>query len=246
MADDGSGTRLPLFPLPDVVHFPRTDLRIHVFESRYRRLVRDLIAQEDEASRWLGTVLLKPGYDRPDGRRQSGLQGGHHRERPGAPPEIYPGGTAARLIDVEPLPEGGANILLHGEFRFALERELEPAPYRQALVRPIEEPVVNERDAGVVAVKSGLVDLANELAGELGERFPVDADEIAEIADGPFEEVVNRIAAEIDLPAPRKFSLLAESLPDRALSLVEILRSRMQVIGMLRPYRPLARQPDWN
>jgi len=51
MADDGSGTRLPLFPLPDLVHFPRTDLRIHVFESRYRRLVRDLVAQEDEESR---------------------------------------------------------------------------------------------------------------------------------------------------------------------------------------------------
>src|SRR5947209_5007216 len=151
MADDGSGTRLPLFPLPDLVHFPRTDLRIHVFESRYRRLVRDLVAQEDEESRWLGTVLVKPGHDWP-GRRS------------GAPPEIYPGGTVARLVDFEPLPEGGANILLHGEYRFALERELEPAPYRQALVRTIEEPLLNERDAGVVAVKSGLVDLANELA----------------------------------------------------------------------------------
>jgi Lon protease-like protein len=235
--DDGSGTRLPLFPLPDVVHFPRTDLRIHVFESRYRRLVRDLVAQEDEASRWLGTVLVKPAQDRI---------GGRHGERPGALPEIYPGGTVARLVDFEPLPEGGANILLHGEYRFALERELQPAPYRQGLVRPIEEPLVNESDAGVVAVKSGLVDLASELAGELGERFPVDADEISEIADGPFEEVVNRIAAELDLPAPRKFSLLAESLLDRALSLVSILRSRKQVIGMLRPYRPLAKQPDWN
>jgi Lon protease-like protein len=230
MADDGSGTRLPLFPLPDVVHFPRTELRIHVFESRCRRLVRDLVAREDEESRWLGTVLVKPG---------------HHP--PGSPPAIYPGGTAARLVDFAPLPEGGASILLHGEFRFALERELDPAPYRQALVRPIEEPLLNERDAGIVAVKSGLVDLANELAGELGERFPVALDDLLELAaDGSFEEVVNCIAAELDLPAPRKFSLLTESLPDRALSLVSILRSRRQVIRLLRPYRPLAAQSEWN
>ncbi len=230
MADDGSGTRLPLFPLPDVVHFPCTDLRIHVFESRYRRLIRDLVAQEDEESRCVGIVLVKPGPPRP-----------------GRAPEIYPGGTAGRLVDFAPLPDGGADILLRGEFRFELERELEPAPYRQALVRPIEEPWLNERDAGIVAVKSGLVDLANGLAAELGARFPLTAADLLEVAeDGTFEEVVNRIAAELDLPAPRKFSLLAESLPDRALSLVAILRSRKQVIDLLRPYRPLAAKAEWN
>lgn len=229
MADDGSGTRLPLFPLPDVVHFPRTDLRIHVFESRYRRLMREL-AQEDEEPRWIGIVLVKPGPSRP-----------------GCPPEIYPGGTAGRLIELEPLPDGGTNILLRGDFRFQLERELEPAPYRQALVRPIEEPVFDERDAGIVAVKSGLVELANELAAELGERFPMSLATLLEVAeDGSFEEVVNRIAAELDLPAPRKFSLLAESLPNRALSLVSILRSRKQVIDLLRPYRSLAAKSEWN
>jgi Lon protease-like protein len=230
MADDGSGTRLPLFPLPDVVHFPRTDLRLHVFESRYRRLLRELAAQEDEEPRWIGMVLVKPGH-----------------QRPGCPPEIYPGGTAGRLVELEPLPDGGSNILLRGELRFQLERELDPAPYRQALVRLIEEPVLNERDAGIVAVKSGLVELANDLAAELGERFPVSLAALLEVAEeGSFEELVNRIAAELDLPAPRKFSLLAESLPDRALSLVSILRSRKQVIDLLRPYRPLAAKSEWN
>jgi hypothetical protein len=98
-----------------------------------------------------------------------------------------------------------------------------------------------------VAVKSGLVELANDLAAELGERFPLSLAALLEVAEeGSFEELVNRIAAELDLPAPRKFSLLAESLPDRALSLVSILRSRKQVIDLLRPYRPLAAKSEWN
>ncbi len=230
MADDGSGTRLPLFPLADVVLFPRTVLRIHVVETRERRLVRDLVAQEDEESRRIGMVLVKPGG-----------------ERSGAAAEIYPGGTAGRLLDVEPLPDGGANILLHGEFRFSLERELAPLPYRQGLVRPIPEPLLNERDAGIVAVRSGLVDLASGLAAELGERFPLTLDDLQEIAEeGSFEGMVNRIAADLDIPAPRKFSLLAESLPDRALSIVSILRSRRQVIDLLRPFRALASGFEWN
>jgi len=230
MADDGSGTRLPLVPLPDVVHFPRTDLRLHVFEPRSRRLLRDLVAQEEGEPRRIGIVLARPG-----------------QPRRGSQPEIYPGGTAGRLVELEALPDGGANVLLRGEFRFALERELGSEPYRQGLVRPIEEPLLNESDAGIVAVRAGLVGLAAELAGELGGRFPLSSSDLAEVAaDGSFEELVNRIAADLDLPAPRKFSLLAESLPERALSLVSILRSRKQVVALLRPYRSLAAKSEWN
>lgn len=217
MADDGSGTRLPLVPLPDVVHFPRTDLRLHVFEPRSRRLLRDLVAQDEGEPRRIGIVLARPA-------------------RRGSQPEIYPGGTAGRLVELEALPDGGANVLLRGEFRFALERELGSEPYRQGLVRPIEEPLLNESDAGIVAVRAGL-----------GGRFPLSSSDLAEVAaDGSFEELVNRIAADLDLPAPRKFSLLAESLPERALSLVSILRSRKQVVALLRPYRSLAAKSEWN
>ena len=103
----GTRPRLPLFPLPDVVHFPRTALRLHVFEPRYRQLVRDLEAQEEQV-RWIGMVLLKPGPELGFGR----------------PPEVFPEGTAGRLLEVEPLPDGRSNIVLQGEFRFAIEREI--------------------------------------------------------------------------------------------------------------------------
>ena len=79
------------------------------------------------------------------------------------------------------------------------------------------------------------------LAAELGESFPISSDEVEDLADWCcFEELVNRLASELDLPALRKLQLLIESLPDRALSVLSILRSRQQVVDLLRPYRHLA------
>ena len=231
MADDFDDTRLPLFPLPNVVHFPRTELKLHVFEARYRRLVEDLL-QIDEESRWIGMVLLKPGWSGDPGR-----------------PEVFPVGAAGRLVDVETLPDGRANILLRGDFRFELQRELPDTdhPYRQAVVRPVEEPWLNERDAGVVAVRNAIVELMRALAEELRERFPFGEEDVAELAGHcAFEELVNRIAAEVDLPPLRKLQLLQESLPERGLSVLSILRSRQQVLDLLRPYRHLATASDNN
>lgn len=232
MADDFEDTRLPLFPLPNVVHFPRTELKLHVFEARYRRLVEDLL-RLDEDSRWIGMVLLKPGWNRNDAGQ----------------PEIFPVGAAGRLVDVETLPDGRANILLRGDFRFELQRELADAehPYRQAVVRPVEEPRLNERDAGIVAVRGAILELVRGLAEQLGDRFPFGEDDVAELAEHcAFEELVNRIAAEVDLPPLRKLQLLQESLPERGLSVLSILRSRQQVLDLLRPYRHLATSSDHN
>jgi Lon protease-like protein len=226
--DDGSGKRLPLFPLSDLVHFPHTDLKLEIFEQRYRRLVRDVLDGADSESRWIGLVLLKPG---PRGHR----------------PEVFPGGTAGRIIRCELLPDGRTQVLLHGDFRFELDHEIPGEPYRQALVRPIEEPLWNEGDAGIVLVKRALLALARSLAGELGDAFPLAAPELDGLAAGSgFEELVNRIAAELDLPAVRKLALLCESLPDRALSVLSILHARRQVVDELRPFRHLAGKSQLN
>jgi Lon protease-like protein len=221
----GDGTRLPLVPLAELVHFPRTELRLHVIDSSYEPLVQDL-AELDEDSRWLGVVLLKPGW-------QSGRA------------EIFPGGTAARVMDLETASDGHTELLLYGEFRFELERELGDAPYRQAVVRPVAEPWLNERDAGIVAVRLAILDLLRSLCAELGDKLPLDVDDLAS-GDCAFEELVNRVAARVDVPPLRKLQLLTESLPERGLSVLSILRSRQQVIDMLRPFRPLAAGQERN
>ena len=226
---DGETTLLPLFPLSDFVHFPRTDIKIHVAEPRFRRLVRDVAARQDDEHRCIGVVLVKPAL------AAAGRQ------------EIFPGGTAGRVVDVEFLPDGRSNVLLHGEFRFELQKELEVEPYPQALVRPIVEPRFDETDAGIQVVRGGILTTTRSLAAELGESFPISADEVEQLADDCcFEELVNRLASELDLPALRKLQLLIESLPDRGLSILSILRSRQQVVDELRPFRHLADASQFN
>ncbi|HEX7181980.1 MAG TPA: LON peptidase substrate-binding domain-containing protein [Thermoanaerobaculia bacterium] len=228
--DRSRETFLPLVPLPDVVHFPRTELRLHVSEPRYRRLIHDLVEREDAES-WIGIVLLKPGWVQSyEGR-----------------PDVFPEGTAGRLLDVDVLADGSANVVLYGDFRFELEREVDHGePYRRALVRPVEEPWLNEKDAGITLVRSSILEHLDRLASELGERFPLRREEEELDAETPFEELVNRIAAEIDVPAVRKLQLLHEPLPERGLSILSILRSRMQVVDALRPYRHLAGRSELN
>lgn len=223
---------IPLFPLPDVVHFPRTDLRLHIFEPRYRKMIRDVV-DRDEAVRWIGMVLLKPGAE-PDS---------------GAQPEIFPGGTAGRLVDIDYLPDGRSNIVLHGEFRFAVEREVGSMsiPYRRGIVRPLLEPSVDEDDPDVISVRKELVATCQKLSTEMGDLFPKAADDVVALESGrSFESLVNGLAASLDLPAVRKIDLLESSLPERAAELVRILRSRRKVLDLLGPFRHLSEQAEWN
>jgi len=176
-------------------------------------------------------VLVKPG------------------ERGGAEPEIFPGGTAGLLMDVDYLPDGRSNIVLYGHFRFQVEREVGggTSPYRRAIVAPVDEPLLSEADPAIQAVRQGLFKELETLSAEMGQRLPVKLGELGG-SEGPlpFEELVNRIAAEIDLPALTKIRLLTEPLPERALRLLGVLRNRRQVLEILAPYRHLASDAELN
>jgi Lon protease-like protein len=195
-------------------------------------MVRDVV-ERDERSRWIGMVLLKPSVERGFGQ----------------PPEIFPDGTAGRLVDVDYLPDGRSNIVLHGEFRFTVDHEEEDLllPYRRAVVRPVEETPVDEKDPGILTMRRELLVICRSLTREMGENFPVQAEDLEALeVQRSFEAVVNGVAAGIDLPALRKIGLLESPLPDRAAELLRILRSRRRVLDLLRPYRHLAAGAESN
>ena len=50
---------VPVFPLPDVVFFPGTVLPLHIFEPRYRSMVRDAVAGEG----LIAMALLRPQWE---------------------------------------------------------------------------------------------------------------------------------------------------------------------------------------
>jgi uncharacterized protein len=54
---------LALFPLGHAVLFPGMPLALHVFEERYRELVRTLVEQDDGAPRRFGVIAIRQGWE---------------------------------------------------------------------------------------------------------------------------------------------------------------------------------------
>jgi Lon protease-like protein len=107
-------SRIPVFPLPNVVLFPKTYLPLHIFEPRYRAMVSDAVT----SGQCIGMVLLKDGWK---------------TDYYGHPP-VFSMGCVGRLASVQTLADGRSNILLQGLERFAIEREWYDKAYREATI----------------------------------------------------------------------------------------------------------------
>jgi len=112
--------QIPIFPLPDVVLFPHTLLPLHIFEPRYRQMIRDCLAGDKR----LAMALLRPGWE---------------SDYYGRPP-VYPIAGAGEIIQHEELPDGRFNILLRGTMRIGITAEGPvDKPYRMARARPLPD-----------------------------------------------------------------------------------------------------------
>ena len=111
---------VPLFPLPNVVLFPRVFLPLHIFEPRYREMVRDALA----ADRTIGMVLLR------DGAAAGGAGN----------PAVFPTGCAGLITHCDQLPDGRYNIVLRGLYKFRIIEEDRSRSYRRASVETLAEP----------------------------------------------------------------------------------------------------------
>ena len=106
---------LPLFPLP-VVLFPGVPLPLHIFESRYRRMLADVRAADN---------LFGLSFYNAD---ETGRPAAGHV------------GCAAEVVEVQPLPEGRSNILTVGVVRYELEEYVERGdPYLVGRIRFFED-----------------------------------------------------------------------------------------------------------
>lgn len=226
--DHWSIRRLPLLPLVDEVHFPCTELQLRIVEPEYRALVEEIfIDQGTEAH--VGTVLLKPEWAQ-DGET-----------------DVFSYGTAGRLLGLE-MHDEGCDVILSGEYRFEVQRELEIGPCRSAVVRPLPENKVSESDPMVCQVRRDILGYLLGLTDQLGEGFVLQQDQVLELNDDdlPFETMVNLLAANLDLAPLSKLSLLNEALLDRSYRLLAILRSRYEVVEALEPFRHLAAAAEYN
>ena len=108
---------MPMFPLGTVL-FPSAVLPLHVFEPRYRALVRDCLAGDRE----LGVVLIERGSEVGGDDQRSGV------------------GTVARIVESEELPDGRWALIAIGERRVRVAEWLPDDPYPRAEVEPWPDP----------------------------------------------------------------------------------------------------------
>jgi uncharacterized protein len=103
---------MPLFPLNTVL-FPGMPLQLHIFEERYKEMIQLCLDQ----GKPFGVVFI-----------QNGL------EAHGPLAEPHSVGTAARILEVQPLKEGQMNIVALGQERFRILSLNYEKPYLTGIV----------------------------------------------------------------------------------------------------------------
>ncbi|HEX4823657.1 MAG TPA: LON peptidase substrate-binding domain-containing protein [Candidatus Polarisedimenticolaceae bacterium] len=208
---------VPVFPLPDVVFFPRTVLPLHVFESRYRAMVKDALA----ADRTFAVALLQPGWEK-DYRRS---------------PAFHPIATIGRMEDVETTHDGRFLLRLVGVSRVRLGRVARETPYRVCRADEIPERPLNATDPKLRRAKLDLlasqVCLARELAGTahtgliLDETLSFEAAVNGACTILPVETAVRQSLLEIDdlIERHRRAAKILDEILERVLRL-KSLRGR--------------------
>src|SRR6476660_8219610 len=94
---------VPLFPLPNVVLFPRAVLPLHIFEERYKAMTADAL----QGDRVVAMALLKPDWE---------------KNYYGTPP-IHPIVCVGTILSHERLADGKYNFLLQGTVRARVVQE---------------------------------------------------------------------------------------------------------------------------
>jgi uncharacterized protein len=193
---------IPVFPLPNVVLFPGVPLPLHIFESRYRDMVREASATHEI----IGMVLLRGDWQR------------RYYENP----DIFETGCAGKIVNVESLPDGKFNILLHGLREFTVQRHILEKSYRQAAVR--------WRSLSPRTLDAGRRARLIRLLGEFLEAKPATpADRLLHDSSLSDEMLVNFFSYALDIVPLEKQGLLeADSLEVRADRLAEIVEFHLE------------------
>jgi uncharacterized protein len=195
-----SGTRLPMFPLSAVL-FPHASLPLHVFEPRYRELMRDCLAADAR----FGIVLIERGSEVGGSDQRSAL------------------GTRGVITEAAELPDGRWVLQIEGEALIEVEEWLPDDPYPVALVRAVTSVAAADDAAPLVAAAGQRVRRARALLAEQGGAPPLPA-EFALDGGGDVDRAAWQLCALAPLSAYDAQRLLgADGAPERLRLLAELM-----------------------
>jgi uncharacterized protein len=178
---------LPLFPLGTVL-YPGLVLPLHIFEERYRELVRDLL--DGPEPQQFGVIAIREG-------RETGIAGVR---------ALHEIGCTAILRQVDEEEDGRYNLVTVGADRFRLLRLDDSRAYLQAEVDLLPDDTGDEAAAGlaVTAVQEAFLAYLEVLAQRGATRVNV-----PELPDEPVL-LSYVVAASVVADLPDKQALLAE------------------------------------
>lgn len=146
---------LPLFPLNTVL-FPGQMLPLHIFEDRYRLMIRRCLAEDLP----FGVVLIKRGTE------------------VGAEAEPYEVGTIARILKSSHQSDGTIDVITVGQERFCIGRLIHDQPYLrgEVMILPMREPANLDAVAPLAdQVREGVSRYIKLIAEAAGLQIKVDA-----------------------------------------------------------------------
>jgi Lon protease-like protein len=187
--------------------FPHAMLPLHVFELRYRTMIREALSSE----RVIAIAQLKPGYETD-----------YH-----ASPPFHELGCLARINEVEWLPNDCYDVRVLGLCRVNLSRIVKEFPYRAARVEIVEEAPHDNDDPLVQMEQRALLDTCRRwmtiAAQTAGEEPPP-----APSADLRYEVLVNAACMLLGHESGEQLNLLAmDSVLERGKRVRELLEQRV-------------------
>lgn len=200
---------LPLFPLNTVL-FPGMPMRLHIFEDRYRLMMKRVI----ETNQTFGVNLIKSGSE---------------AYGPVAVP--YEVGCTARVVQVEPLEDGRLNLTVVGDERFHVLRMGTSEPYLMAFVESLPLNAHHTLDVvrGARLLRDRLLRYLSLLAQHSdleGENLDIQVDlSHLDLPDDPMM-LIYLSAALLQLPATEKQPLLEVNTAAALLDQVQRLYRR--------------------
>jgi Lon protease-like protein len=202
--------RLPLFPLNTVL-FPHMPAGLHIFEERYREMIRD--CQDQRTS--FGIVGIREGVE---------------VGRAALPFSV---GTLAQIHELEALDDGRFNLVVAGASRFRVESLSLDGSYLVGTIRYLEDTrgdeaaipeLARRATRAFTAYSTALRNLADESDG---------ADENEPLPDDP-ELLSYLIAASLNVEVNRRQQLLEEdSVSGRLRKCLQILRRESVFLGQM-------------
>ncbi|MHB8719462.1 MAG: LON peptidase substrate-binding domain-containing protein [Candidatus Dormibacteria bacterium] len=183
--------RIPLFPL-SMVLFPHMPATLHIFEERYREMMRDCQAQGTS----FGIVAVRDGAE----------------QAAGMPHRV---GTLAQIHQLDRLDDGRYNLVVAGASRFRIDRLVLDQAYLVGEVVYLED-----RDGDrhqVPALAARVAASFRAYMDGLHRLNPDDATDEVELPDDP-ELLSYLVAASLDVELPRRQQLLEEDSTSGRLS----------------------------